>query len=336
MSSERHTADLGYPLIMKSLLFALALALALVAAAPPLCAQTYPTGPITLVIPLAPGDAMDVAGRAMAEELAKLLKVPVVPMNRPGGGMVIGADSVVKAKKDGYTILLTPNAPLVSARILNPETVTYDPLKDLTPLGLTTRTPILIAVRQDAPYKTFTEAVEFSKKNPGKVRVGTAGTGSVGHLDVEMINSLTGAGLTMLPFRGGAPGITAILGGHVEGGAFSLGALSPHLKSGALRGLVVSHKFPGFPDIPTLSQLGHRQNLLGVWGGFFAPAGVPAEVTRTLASAIEKAANDPAITAKLAGFGILQEWASPERLVTEIREEHKIVEDLAKKAGLVK
>src|SRR5882762_10716755 len=219
-------------------------------AAPRAHAQTYPVGPITLVIPLAPGDATDVAGRAMAEELAKLLKVPVVPVNRPGAGMVIGADSVVKAKKDGYTILLTPNAALVSARILNPETVTYDPLKDLTPLGLTTRTPILITVRQDAPYKAFAEAVEFSKKNPGKVRIGTAGTGSVGHLDVEMINSLTGAGLTVLPFKGGAPGITAILGGHIEGGAFSLGAQSPHLKSGALRGLVLSHKFPGYPDIP--------------------------------------------------------------------------------------
>src|SRR3989449_11556122 len=146
---------------------------------PQAAALSYPTGPITLVIPLAPGDATDVAGRAMADELAKLLKVPIVPMNRPGAGMAIGTDSVVKAKKDGYTILLTPNAALVSARILNPETVTYDPLKDLTPLGLTTRTPILVAVREDAPYRTFAEAVEFSKKNPGKVRVGTAGTGSV-------------------------------------------------------------------------------------------------------------------------------------------------------------
>src|SRR5947199_154995 len=104
-------------------------------------------------------------------------------------------------------VLLLLGAAPVSARILNPETVTYDPLKDLTPLGLTTRTPILIAVRRDAPYKTFAEAVEFSKKNPGKVRVGSVGTGSVGHLDVEMINSLTGAGLTMVPFKGGAPGI---------------------------------------------------------------------------------------------------------------------------------
>jgi tripartite-type tricarboxylate transporter receptor subunit TctC len=321
---------------MRTLLSLLATVVLVAGAAPHADGQSYPSGPITLVIPLAPGDATDVSGRAMADELAKLLKVPVVPVNRPGAGMAIGTDSVVKAKKDGYTILLTPNAALVSARILNPESVTYDPVKDLTPLGLTTRTPILIAVREDAPYRSFPEMVEFAKKNPGKVRVGTVGTGSVGHLNVEMINSLTGAGLTMVPFKGGAPGITALLGGHVEGGAFSLGALSSHVKSGAVRGMVVSNAFPGFPDIPTLSQLGYRQNLLGVWLAFFAPAGVPAEVTKTLVPAIEKVAKDPAIAAKLVSLGILQDYVPPEKVGAEIREEHRVVEELAKKAGLVK
>lgn len=321
---------------MRTRLSLLAIVALLSSAPPPAAAQGYPTSPITLVIPLAPGDGTDIAGRAMAEELAKLLKVPVVPVNRPGAGMVMGTDSVVKAKKDGYTILLTPNAAVVSARILNPESVTYDPLKDLTPLGLTTRTPILIAVRDDAPYRNFGEMVEFAKKNPGKVRVGTVGTGSIGHLNIEMLNSLTGAGLTMVPFKGGAPGITALLGGHVEGGAFSLGALSSHLKSGALRGMVVSNTFPGFSEIPTLPQLGYRQNLLGVWFAFFAPAGVPPEVTRALVPAIERVAKDPAVAAKLVNLGLLQDWAPPEKLVADIREEHRTLEELAKKAGLVK
>ena len=299
-------------------------------------AQSYPNQAINLVIPLAPGDATDVAGRTMGEELSKLLKVPIVAVNRPGGGMTIGTDSVVKAKKDGYTILLTTNAALVSNRILNPETASYDPLKDLTPLGLSTRTPILLAVRQDAPYKTFGELIEFAKKNPGKLRVGTVGPGSAGHLNVEMINSLTGAGLTMVPFKGGAPGITAVLGGHVEGVAFSLGALSSHLKSEALRGVVISSHFPGHPDIPTLPQLGYRENLLGVWFGFFAPAGVSAEVTKVLVPAIEKAAKEPAVASKLANLGIVQDYQPPEKLVAEIREEHQTIENIAKKAGLVK
>jgi tripartite-type tricarboxylate transporter receptor subunit TctC len=299
-------------------------------------AQSYPSNAINLVIPLAPGDAADVTGRTMGEEMSKLLKVPIVIVNRPGGGMTIGTDSVVKAKKDGYTILLTTNAALVSNRILNPETASYDPVKDLTPLGLSTRTPILLAVRQDAPYKSFGEMLEFSKKNPGKLRVGTVGPGSAGHLNVELINSLAGAGLTMVPFKGGAPGITAILGGHVEGVAFSLGAVSSHLKSGALRGVVISTHFPDNPEIPTLPQLGYRQNLLGVWFGFFAPAGVSAEVTKALVPAIEKAAKEPSVAAKLANLGIVQEYQPPEKVLAEIRDEHRTVEEIAKKAGLIK
>lgn len=299
-------------------------------------AQSYPVSAINLVIPLAPGDAADVTGRTMGEEISKLLKVPVVIVNRPGGGMTIGTDSVVKAKKDGYTILLTTNAALVSNRILNPETASYDPVKDLTPLGLSTRTPILLAVRQDAPYKNFGEMLEFSKKNPGKLRVGTVGPGSAGHLNVELINSLAGAGLTMVPFKGGAPGITAILGGHVEGVAFSLGAVSSHLKSGALRGVVISTQFPDNPEIPTLPQLGYRQNLLGAWFGFFAPAGVSAEVIKALVPAIEKAAKEPSVAAKLANLGIVQEYQPPEKLLAEMRDEHRTVEEIAKKAGLVK
>jgi tripartite-type tricarboxylate transporter receptor subunit TctC len=320
--------------MMKNLLSGLVVAL-LLSSAPHLSAE-YPNQPINLVIPLAPGDATDVAGRTMGEELSKLLKVPIVAVNRPGGGMTIGTDSVVKAKKDGYTILLTTNAALVSNRILNPETASYDASRDLTPLGLSTRTPILVAVRQDAPYKGFGELVEFAKKNPGKVRVGTVGPGSAGHLNIELINSLTGAGLTMVPFKGGAPGITAILGGHVEGVAFSLGALSSHLKSGALRGIVISSHFPHHPEIPTIAQLGYRQNLLGVWFAFFAPAGVPAEVTKVLVPAIEKAAKEPAVASKLASLGILQDYAPPEKLLAEIREEYRTVEEIAKKAGLVK
>lgn len=322
--------------MMKRLLSSLTAASLVSIATPQLGAQGYPNQPINLVIPLSPGDAADVTARTIGEELAKLLRVPVVPVNRPGAGATIGTDNVVKARKDGYTILLTPNAAVVSSRILNPETVPYDPLKDLTPLGLATRTPILIAVRQDAPYKSFGEMVEFVKKNPGKVRVGTIGPGSAGHFAIEIINSLTGAGLTMVPFKGGAPGITAVLGGHVEGVAFTLGALSGQLKSGAMRGLISSSRIPQLPEIPTMSQLGYRQNLLGVWLAFFAPAGVPAEVTKVLIPAIEKAAKDPAIGSKLAGLGIVQDYAPPDKLVAEMREEHRTVEEIAKKAGLVK
>jgi tripartite-type tricarboxylate transporter receptor subunit TctC len=303
---------------------------------PRLYAQNYPNNPINLVIPLAPGDATDIAGRTIADELSKILKVPFVPINRPGAGGTLGTDSVAKAKKDGYTIVITNNASVVFNRVLTPETVPYDPFKDLTALGLVTRTPIVLALRADTPYKNLSEMVEFGKKNPGKVRIGTVGVGSVGHFTIEIVNSLTNAGLTMVPFKGAAPGVTAALGGHVEGVAAAQGVVAGHLKSGAMKGILISSKAPEFPDIPTLTQLNYKQNLLGVWSAFFAPAGVPPEVSKTLVPALEKVVKDPGVSAKLAAIGLVTDYSPPDKLLAEIREEHRIVEAIAKKAGLIK
>jgi tripartite-type tricarboxylate transporter receptor subunit TctC len=321
---------------MRILLSSLTTVSLLAIALPHLGAQSYPNQVISVVMPLAAGDAADIACRAMAEELSKLLKVPVIVVNKPGAGGTLGTDSVVKAKKDGYTILLTNNAALIYNRILTPESVQYDPFKDLTPLGLATRFPLLLMVRPDAPYESFNELVAFSRKNPGKVRVGTVGAGSVGHFTLEIINSLTGAGLTMVPFKGASPGVTALLGGHVEGGLLALGTLVSHMKSGAMKGILATNKIPEYPEIPTLAQLGYRQNLFGVWLAFFAPAGVPQEVTKTLVPAIEKAVKDPAVVSKLAGLGMVQDYLPSEKLIAEIREEHRTVEEIAKKAGLAK
>ena len=299
-------------------------------------AQAYPKQAINLIIPLAPGDSTDVAGRTIGEGLSKLLKVPVVAVNRPGAGGTIGTDSAVKAPKDGYTIVITNNASVVFNRILTPNAVPYDPFKDLTPIGLAIRTPIILAVHKDVPFKDFAEMVEYGKKNPGNVRVGTVGPGSVGHFTVEIVNSLTGADLTMVPFKGAGPAVTAALGGHIEGAAAAQGVVAEHLKAGTMKGLVASSKMPEFPQIPTLAQLGHKQNLLGVWSAFFAPAGVPAEVSKTLIAALEKVMKDPAISSRLANLGMVADYEPPEKLLAEIREEHRTVEQIAKKAGLIK
>ena len=315
----------------------LLLAIAVLALLPvPSIAQGYPKGPISLVIPLTPGDATDVAARVMGEELSRQLKVPVVPVNRPGAGAALGTDSVVKAPKDGYTILITINAALTLRRVLEPQAAQYDPLRDLTPLGLSTRIPSILAVRDDLPYRSFGEMVDHLRKHPGTVRAGTVGAGSVGDFTVQIINSLAGVEMTMVPFKGASPAITAARGGHVEGVAVALGAVSGQLKSGGMRGMAISSKFPEFSAIPTMAELGYRQNLLGVWLAFFAPAGVPPEVTAALVPAIEKVSKDPDIAARLAALGMLQDYAPPERLVEEIRDEHRTVEEIARRAGLVK
>ncbi len=298
--------------------------------------QGYPKQAINLIIPLAPGDATDVAGRTIGEGLSKLLKVPVVAVNKPGAGGTIGTDSAVKAPKDGYTILITNNASLVFNRILTPETVPYDPFKDLTPLGMAVRTPIVLAVHKDAPFKNFAEMIEYGKKNPGKLRIGTVGPGSVGHFTVEIVNSLSAADMTMIPFKGAGPAVTAALGGHIEGAVAAQGVVAEHLKAGTMRGIIASSKMPEFFQIPTLEQLGYKQNLLGVWAAFFAPAGMPAEVSKTLISALEKVVKDPAVAARLGNLGMVVDYEPPEKLIAEIREEHRTVEQIAKKAGLIK
>ena len=308
----------------------------LLGATVPLHAQDYPRGAVTLVIPLAPGDATDTSARAIADELSRELKVSIIPVNRPGAGGALGTDQVVKAKPDGNTIILTNNASLVFRSILDPKTASYNPLTDLTPLGLAMRSPSILAVRGDAPYKTFAELVDYAKKNPGSVRVGTAGAGSVGEFCVYTINSLTGAGLVSVPFTGASPGVTALLGGHVEGVVLALGTMTGHLRSGTLRGIVISSKYPEFSDIPTLQDLGYNERLFGIWVAFFAPAGVPEEVTRALVPALERAIKSPAIAAKLKPLGMVMDYSPPERLRAEIREEHRRVSEIAAKSGLIK
>jgi tripartite-type tricarboxylate transporter receptor subunit TctC len=311
-------------------------AASLLAAATPLHAEDYPRGAVTLVIPLAPGDATDTSARAIAEELSRELKVSIVPVNRPGAGGAVGTETVVKAKPDGNTIILTNNASLVFRSILDPKTASYNPLTDLTPLGLAMRSPSILAVRGDAPYKTLQELAEHAKKNPGSVRIGTAGSGSVGEFCVRTINSLTGAGLVPVPFTGASPGVTALLGGHIEGVVLALGTMTGHLRSGALRGLVISSKYPDFPDIPTLADLGYSERLFGIWVAFFAPAGLPADITRVLVPALERAINSPAIGAKLRPLGMVLDYSPPEKLLEEIRDEHRRVSEIAAKSGLIR
>jgi tripartite-type tricarboxylate transporter receptor subunit TctC len=317
---------------MRSVVLACALALAAVA---PLRAQDYPKGPINLVIPLAAGDATDIAGRVIAEELSRELKVAIVPVNRPGGGGSIGTDSVVKAPKDGYTIVLTNNAALNFRSILDPRNVTYDPLRDLVPLGLAMRSPTVLAVRGDAAYKSLREMIDYAKRNPGKIAIATAGAGSVGDFCVRTINSVAGVELTSVPFTGASPAVTALRGGHVDGIIIALGAMTSHIKSGAFRGVATSSQYPDFPEIPTLAQLGYSQPLFGIWVGFFAPAGVPPEVPGVLVPALERAVNAREVAAKLAPLGIVPEWGPPEKLLEEIRAEHERVSQIARKAGLL-
>ena len=324
------------PMIGRTLPILALAALALTAVlAPPAAAQNYPRGPITLVIPVAAGDAADVAGRLMAEDLGRQLGVAFVIVNKPGAGAVLGANEVARAKKDGQTLLLSVNSAFTFRPVLDPKTIPYDTAADFAPLGLATRTPAVLAVRGDAPWADFAQLIVEAKRDTGGVRVGTAGVGSSGHIVVETINALTGARITMVPYTGASPAVTSLQGKFVDGVVVSLGAVAQHLRSGAMRGLALSSKSPEFPRIPTMTELGYAQDLLGVWMAFFAPSGVPREVTDTLVPAIERTVKNPAIGARLLPLGMIQDYRPPAAVADELRSEYRTVETVAKRAGLI-
>ena len=316
---------------MKALLATFAAVLGIAGATPHALAQDAARAPVTVVVPLAPGDAGDIALRAMAEEFGRQLQTGVTVSNRPGAGGAIGVQAVVAARNDGHTLLFTQNGPLTIRRVLEPETSPYDPLKDLTPLALTTRTPLLLAVRRDAPFDTLREFVEHAKKAPGSVRIGTPGAGSAGDISVQIVNGLTGTDITSVPYKGAAPAVTDVLGGQVEGVLLGLGALSAHLRSGALKGIAISSRFAELPNIPTLAELGYRQDLQGVWLAFFGPANLPPDMTRRLIAALERSARDPALALRLQALGIVQDWLPAPALAAEIAREHAAVSEIARR-----
>src|SRR5512134_658788 len=238
----------------------------------PALAQPYPDRPIQLIIPGAAGSILDIAGRIVAEDLGKILKQQVIPVAKPGGGFTLGTDAVARSKKDGYTLAYTNSPAIVYSRIINPDTVPYDPDKDLEPLGLHLFISTAVAVQASAPWKDFKELVDYAKKNPGKVRVSTPGVGTSGHFQLEVIQNLTGAQFSHVPFKGGESVITAVLGGHVEMTFDAISKLTPHAETGKMRVLLLSSKMAQYPKVPTLKDLGYNQDLVPAWFGMYGPA----------------------------------------------------------------
>jgi tripartite-type tricarboxylate transporter receptor subunit TctC len=295
-------------------------------------AENFPSRPIQIVITLAPGDGLDLMARAISVELAKALKTPVMPVNKTGGSGAIGADFVIKGKKDGYAILyVNPN--LVYTYAANPENVPFNPLQDLEPLGFAGLIPLLIAVQADSPWKTFQDLLDYIKKNPGKVRGSSTGVGSLGHFCYEVIRSETGAAITMIPYKGASPGFTALLGGHVEVAIPSFSVLAPHLAAGKVRALLTSKKIPEFPNIPTLTQLGYKRDMSSVWNAAFLPSGVPDSVKKILAAALEKSVKAPEVVDVFQKIGAIQDYRSGEELKKSIIEEYGMIKEFFKTSG---
>ncbi len=297
-------------------------------------AQRYPDHPIQLVIPNPAGSIADVTARLLASELEKTLGQKVIPNNKPGATSALGADVVVRSKKDGYTVLYANASALTIAPNINPEAVHYDTFKDLEPLGFHYLFPTSINVRSDSPWKTFAELIDNARKNPQTIRVATQGVGGTPHFMLEMIQAQTGGEFTHVPFKGGEAVVTAVLGGHVEVSCDAFSKVKPHVDTGKIRVLLINYKIPSIPEIPTITELGYKQSLLNSWFALYAPAGIPEEARNTLIPAIEKAVKNT--KPKIEQMWGVCEYKSPSELRRMTEEEYKQIYQIAVRIGLRK
>ena len=299
-------------------------------------ARPYPSHPIQLVIPANPGDAGDLAARLLVEELTKILKTPIVAVNKPGATGAVGTDFVAKSKKDGYTLLYGITGGTVYSPALSSDTTPYDPIRDLEPLGFHTFFPSVFCVQSESPWKNFSEVIKYAKNNPGKFRCSTLGANSINHIELGIIMSLTGVDITMVPFKGGSPAVTGLLGGHVEGTFIGRPVVEPHLRSGKLKGILLDRKVADLPDIPTLRELGYTRDLPSPWAGLYAPAGIPEDAKRVLIPAIEKAINTPDVISKMQKMWFLPTYKPPSEHKQLLVEDYENARSLIKKMGVIK
>ncbi|MBN1106724.1 MAG: tripartite tricarboxylate transporter substrate binding protein [Deltaproteobacteria bacterium] len=295
-------------------------------------AQPFPSHPIQLLTPGTAGFMQDVSCRQFAEEVSKVLGKPLVVANKPGGSMTIAVDAVARAKKDGYTILYASGSPLVYVPNTKPQIVPYNTFKDLEPLGGWAIMAFTVAVKKDAPWNTFQELVEYAKKNPKKLRVGSTGALTTDNFNVEIVKAATGAEFTVVPLS--MHPTVALLGGHVEVIFNPITETAKYAKGGQFRILLLSTKLPSFPNVPTLSSLGYKEDMITGWFAFFAPSGIPAGPKKILVSAIEKAFKNPQVKEKVEKLEFFVEYKSPEEFLKLLKAEYGRAGDIVKKMGL--
>ncbi len=297
-------------------------------------AQPYPNRPIQFITPGAAGLLQDITCRQFAEEIGKTLGTQITVLNKTGGSMTLGTDFVARSKKDGYTFLYGSATPLIYAPVTNPKIVPYDPFKDLEPMGGQLLWPLTVTVQEEAPWKTFNDLIEYAKKNPGKLRMGSIGLGSLDNFNMTIIQSLTGAQFTHVPMSS-TPAL-ALMGGHIELVMSPITEVNSYVAAGKLRLLLLTSKLPKYPNVPTITQLGYQQELLTNWLSFFAPAGLPEDVKKVMVAAIEKAMKNPELKAKIEKVDYAVDYKTPAEFKKLLEEEYKRADAIALKIGLRK
>jgi len=287
--------------------------------ATPAKADNWPSKPIQMIVPQAPGGTNDIVARLVAADLSQRLGQQVVVENRPGAGGNIGTQFAARATPNGYTLLMT----ISSTQAINPSLyrqVPFDPIKDFEPIALVATVPNVLVVNPAFPAKTLPELLAMAKAKPGQYRFASAGNGTLNHLLGEMLNSMAGIQLEHVPYKGVAPALNDVLGNQVPMAFASLPSVLPHIKAGKVRALGVSSakRSPFAPDIPAIGETvpGYSGDL---WVGLFAVKGTPKEITQKLAQTMQAALADPALREKLGAQGAEALSATPQQSATQLK-----------------
>ena len=275
-------------------------------------AQTFPSKPLRIIVPFAPGGASDITSRALAEYMSKGLGQPVLIENRPGAGAVIGYEAGAKAAPDGHTL-----TNVFPSFIINPSVrrVGYDPFRDYRPVTQTISLPMTFAVHNSVPVKSLKELIAMARAKPAEITYGTPGVGTTHHVLTELFALTTNVKLTHVPFSGGAPAITALAGGHIALDVGNVSEIAPFATSGKVRALVVTtaKRAEQLPDVPTFREVGLAELEATNWAGLVAPAATPAAVIARLNAEIVRALRNPDVQEKFKVQGMTALPSTPEQ-----------------------
>ncbi len=291
----------------------------------------FPDRPIRIVVPFAPGGGTDLIARTIGDGMARDLGQPVIIDNKPGGGTIIGTEFVAKAAPDGLTLLMA-----TFAHALNPSLqprLPYATDRAFAPVALVGRSPNVLVVRPDRPYKTVAELIAAARAQPGKLSYGSYGNGTSAHLAGELFKSLTRTEITHVPYRGSSPAITDLLGGQIDMMLTTVASVAQQIEAGKLRALAVtsSARSSAWPNVPTLAEAGVPGYLAESWYGLYVPAGTPRDVVLRLNASARVAVQTEAFRKRVQEEGLVVEVGAPEELDRYVRAEEtrwrKVVQD---------
>jgi len=296
-------------------------------------AQGYPSRPIRSIMTVAGG--ADIVARLVAQGLTGALGQPVVVETQSGAGGAIGAEAVARAAPDGYTIMLTSASALVMNRFLS-KSARLDPLKDFTPITKAFETVALVVTSAALPVGSMRDLVEYAKRHPGKLSYGTSGIGTTHHLSGEFIRLLTGIDWVHVPYKGGPPVITDLIGGEIQVGFSILATAAPFIASGKIKILAVNgaKRYHVIRDVPTVTEQLPGYEPPSTWGGYFGPAAMPQSIVDRLHDEIVRILNSPEVRAKAEDIGFPVATSTPEELSATIRRDIEYTAKIVKAVGI--